>query len=440
MKGIEKKEKIIEQYLIPIIEKIFKRLFLSAIVIFSGLIPLYSGIFPAPMIRSISLDQAIAFAQKNSPLLNQPLSSLNKSRLLLDAARAQNAPLIALSGRYFNDILNTGQSRWVPNIDIQYDLLSFIKNKYNIYYYEKLADVSAINLEQKKTILTILLYQEYLNYNFLFDLIREARVSGDYLKRDLDILRIQSQYDLIPRSLLNEWLAMSDRSEETLRLAEQNILGLIDRINYLMGLEEFVFPRRESMDVSKIAEINQRDYIAELGQQKLAALRLVLRGAKMPLLPSVQIATYSVLPVNQELNFFSGFWVAVSVSYPLFNRGERRRNEALAMNDLKTAEMEFERVKRKREMDVSQARQNIENLSGRSRSLGREIDALEKIIKEYALNSDDNLFFDDKRERLYLDYEEKKMARIKVSHEICLAQLDYLTKKSIAFDDLSIDK
>ena len=45
------------------------------------------------------------------------------------------------------------------------------------------------------------------------------------------------------------------------------------------------------------------------------------------------------------------------------------------MNDLKTAEMEFERVKRKREMDVSQARQNIENLSGRSRSLGREIDA-----------------------------------------------------------------
>lgn len=388
-----------------------------------------------PLIRLVSLRQAVVVAGKNSPFLNPSVAALYKSQLQLDSAKSQNSPAISLSARFFDDVFNKAAPRIVPNLDIQYDLLAFIKNKYTIRYYEKLADLSEISLEAKKTVLTVLLYQEFLHFDFLRSVVRETSLLRGALSRDLENLRIQRKNDLIPESQLGDWTAVFDRCDLSLRLAEQNIRNLLQRLRLLLGVEDIVFPLIGPIDTAEIEEFNKRDFASDLGQKKLDALRMVLQGARMPVLPSVQIATYSVLPYNKELNFFSGFWVSIGISYPLFNRGEHRRNEALAASELKTAEREYAGAQKKREESIAEARQNVDRLSRQTKSLDGEIEALENKLREYGLLSDESLLFDENRERLRLETEEKKISRLQAGHELCLAQLEYIMKKTLPADE-----
>jgi hypothetical protein len=136
-----------------------------------------------------------------------------------------------------------------------------------------------------------------------------------------------------------------------------------------------------------------------------------------------------VFPFNKEIDFLASYWIAMSLNYPIFNRGEHRRNEQLAQLNLDQARFDYEYMQKSRALELTQAQENIDQLQLQVHSLDLQLETLEQKFREAAVLPGEVSLFDEPRTRLRLELLERRKDRIGLSHQLGIAQLDLISKR-----------
>jgi len=386
-------------------------------------------VFCLPPLKSISVEQAVRVACDRSPLLRQSMIDLDRSKLMLEGAKSLYAPVVSLSLAVFKDVLNPSPVRVVPNINLEYDLLAFIKNKYNVQYYQKLSEASATDLEYKKSLMILSLYQDFVNCHFLVQVTNVLAEERTVLETAAAILQVQAKHGLILPSAAKEEAVLLDRCRALLSASNRELRGLVARINFIIGDGDFYFPQKIVFDPKAIPGFAYKDFAEALAAHQVRAAESLFRGARLPLLPSIQVSSYSVFPFNKEIDFLASYWIAMSLNYPIFNRGEHRRNEQLARLNVDQARFDYENLQKSRALELTQAQENIDQLHLQVQSLDLQVETLEQKLREAAVLPGEVSLFDEPRTRLKLELLERRKDRIALSHQMSIAQLDLISKK-----------
>ncbi|MFB0566893.1 MAG: TolC family protein [Candidatus Aminicenantaceae bacterium] len=410
------------------LDKILK---ISLNLIIIGVIPFQVVISPLPVdkiYKEVSIDEALELALKGSPLLVQPLIEVNKAKLGLSSVKSKNYPQLSLSLRHFIDIFNLDEQRTVPSVDFNYDFFSFIKNKYEAQYYSKLVDISVTNQKLRQSLLLSSVYQEFINYNFLSDTLDLLLQEREMLHATQEILEVKRKYDLISLSTLLENSVLVKKCDQAVFKTRDELQSLIDRFNYITGSDKPVRPEKVSLDFSRLSSRQISDFAEVMAKQNVDATKLLLKGAKMPTLPSLQLDTYSTFPVLKEMSFMKSFWISVTLSYIIYDRGERKRRIASALTSLKEAEYEYEKIKNEKLAEVKMLEGDVEDMRRQIDINKTEIMALEAKLEEAKLEETIQLF-PERTYSLKINLFDRKLAYLRNNLALLLIQLDLMNKK-----------
>ncbi len=378
--------------------------------------------------KEISIDQAIHMAIEKSPLLVLPSIKIDRAKLGLKDIQSQNIPQVQLSLRHFIDVFNSKRQRTVPSVDFDYDFLSFIKNVYQKKYYKKLLDISLTNKDHRQSILISTIYQEFVTYAFLRESFNTLEEQEKTLNTYQKILEIQKNHDLVPLSTVLDNQVMVKNVKKAIYTTKNSLNNLSERFSYIIGSEEKVYPEKITIDFRHFSASYIGDLAEEMSRKKVQAAEMLVKGAKMPNLPSLQINTYSVFPVNKELSFDKSFWISLSLSYMIIDAGKRKRRIASSLANLKEAEYEHEKFKMEKQEKIKKLEEDIENLRRELNIIDTEINSIEYKIDETKLEESDSIFSENiyfLKGRLY----NKKLEQLRNNLALFLAQLDLMGKK-----------
>ncbi|MBN1272535.1 MAG: TolC family protein [Candidatus Aminicenantes bacterium] len=376
----------------------------------------------------IGLDAALRTAWERSPFLIQPSVGIDRAKIGLRGVKSQNYPKVGLSVRFFMNITDLKQQRTVPSLDLNYDFFAFITNHQKKKYYEKLVDIASSNLQYRRSLLLAAVYQEAANASFLRDSLRLLKQERESLEKIQAMLSIQRKYDLVPLSVFLDNEVLLKRCVQAQHKMHSQLEILVDRFSYLIGSGDKVLPEKISYDFDQITVAQVDDLAEDMAQKKLESAELLLKGARIPNLPSLRLETYSVFPVNRELSMNQNFWISLSLNYVFFDAGERKRRIASAEAGLEEASAEYEKFKQEKSAEIKRLTAEVEELRIQLDIDNTEVRSLEMKITESDLEEVPNLF-SEKIYSLNVRLFEKKLAGLRNRMALFLVQLERAAKK-----------
>lgn len=376
----------------------------------------------------IKLDAALRTALEQSPLLVNPAAGIDRAKLGLQEVKSQNLPKVGLSVRHFMNISRLDQQRTVPSLDINYDFFAFITNHQKKKYYEKLLDAAVTNRRHRESLLIAAVYREAVNASFLRDSLELLAGQEESLTKQQAMLAVQNKYDLISNSAVLDHSAVLKRCLQAQLRMKNRLRMLAERFSYIIGSETTVLPERISYDFGQVSVEKIDDLAEDMARRRLESAELLLKGARIPRLPSLRLDTYSVFPVNRELSLNQNFWISLSLSYVLFDAGERKRRIASAEAGLKEASYEFQKFLQEKNVEINRLSAEMEELKLQGEIDEAEIQALEMKILETDLDETPRIFSEEAHS-LSIRLFEKRLAGLRNRMSLFLVQLELAANK-----------
>ncbi|MEO0293441.1 MAG: TolC family protein [candidate division WOR-3 bacterium] len=346
---------------------------------------------------TLSIDDCIEIALKNSPLMEVAKGSLKKSELGIGDARATLLPDVELKGGYYlNKTFN--KIEWNEN---HYDLkiLASIQpfNSGRTYLGIERAVSNFHSAEESFRDIKMSLILEVIRRYYA--LLRALRILDlreralEQKQKQLDFSKAQFRLGLVPRADTLKARVSLEGAKLNLQEASGELLIRKIELNEIMGLkldssiiiEDVEIKEPEIPDFDSILEVAYRKR-PDLKRQEflISASKCDLLVSKINMTPTLTvIGGYNIyaekflfqgVPLNKDnLEDNSDWSVGLNLSFPIFDGGKNYRAISRASIEFNNAKLEYENLKREVELEVKRAYINLENTKKKIELSQREV-------------------------------------------------------------------
>jgi outer membrane protein len=354
---------------------------------------------------TLSIDQCIKIAIKNSPEIEISQGNVIKSELDVNDARAEFLPEINLNGGYFvNNTYN--QFEWNSN---HYDLgISASINPFSSGRTYLTKEIAEANLSQSRdgyrlTEMNLIMevirrYYNLLKANQILEL-REQTI--EQRKKELEFSKTQFELGLVAMADTLKARVALEGARVNLHEASGELMVSKAELNEVMGLALDIPIAIKSVELKErnIPELDSilnvaYNYRPDIKQQKfsISADKYSLILARLNRLPTLTITggynlnaerfAFEGLPLNRTNWDNNSEWsFGVGVSFPIFDGGVKSRAITKANIELNNAELKYENLRRLAELEVKSAHINLTNASQKIELTERQVISAEESYK-----------------------------------------------------------
>jgi outer membrane protein len=334
---------------------------------------------------TLTVDQCIEIALKNSPLIAVVEGRVKKSKLDVDDAKADLFPDIELSGGYY---LNKAYNEFEWNRDY-YDLsISASIQPFNsgrTYLNVERTHKGLISTREGYRLTRMNLIMEVISryYNLLnaFGMLDLRERALEQKKYQLEFSKAKFELGMVPRADTLKTRADLEAARVDLHEANGELLIRRAELNEIMGLDldSSVIIRDIDLKELDLPEFDRVLAVAyrnrpDLKQQEalVSASNYNMMIAWINRMPTLTLTggyslnaerfAFDGLPLNSENFDDNSDWsVGLTLSFPIFDGGKKSRAIKKANIDLNNARLEYEDLKRQVRLEVKSAYINLEN-------------------------------------------------------------------------------
>ena len=379
--------------------------------LFFAFASLFAGPQDVPLGRTITLDQAVAYADRNAFAILIQQTRVEKQRQQTLAATGQLGPTLYLNGNYtrfdqatsatFNgntltilpiQTLSGGASATMP-IDISGNMHRLIRaSRANQYaQHETLeADRSDVRRTVRAAYFAILRAQSQVTVSqeaLESDTARAKNVEQRFragIVAQVDVLRAQTQQAQSESNLI--------AAKNGLELAKQNLNNALARpIESEFDVAEVqLVPPMKADAAALTAEAEHKRHEAKALERTLQALTEVRRYVQHANEPTLNLSlsyTDNAKPIGfgQRPQVGSG---TLALNWPIFDSGYYRSEIRAARQDEEQAQLQLKQVRLQISLEVRQATTNLMNARARSVVAERQVDTARVALKEAQLRQE----------------------------------------------------
>jgi outer membrane protein len=352
--------------------------------------------------ETLSIEECIEIALRNSPLILVAEGSVKKSELDVGDARANLFPEVDLSGGYYID-KDYNTFEWNRNhydLDLSASIQPFSSGKTYLDIERTNANLNSAREGYRLTKMDLIMEVISRYYNLIkASQMLELLVSTlEQKKYQLEFSRAQFELGMVPRADTLKARAAFEGARVDLHETDGEYLIRKAELNEIMGLDldssisvkevelkDLDVPEFDS--VLTVAYENSPDIKRQ--EFSIAASKYNMMIAWTNRLPTLTLTggyglnaerfAFEDMPVNRtNLGDNSDWSVGLSLSFPIFDGGVKSRAIRKANIDLNNARLEYENLQREVKLEVKSAHLNLENASKKIELTERQVASAEE--------------------------------------------------------------
>ena len=351
---------------------------------------------------TLSIDQCIKIAIKNSPEIEISQGNVIRSELDVNDARAEFLPEINLNGGYF---VNNTYNRFEWNSN-HYDLgISASINPFSSGRTYLTKEIAEANLSQSRdgyrltemdlVMEVIRRYYNLLKANQILEL-REQTI--EQRKKELEFSKTQFELGLVAMADTLKARVTLEGARVNLHEAKGELMVRRAELNEVMGLSLDIPISIKSVELIErnIPELDSilniaYNYRPDIKQQEssISSDKYNLILARLNRLPTLTVTggynikaekfAFEGLPLNRTNWANNSEWsFRVGISFPIFDGGVKSRAITKANIELNNAELRYENLRRFAELEVKSAHINLVNASQKIELTERQVISAEE--------------------------------------------------------------
>ncbi len=356
-----------------------------------------------PLIRKVTVQEAISLALQRNPTINQKEEELVKARLNIDRAIAVIMPKISSTFTAGHNLALMDEEQYEFSLGLQQP----IYNQGKTWILRDQANIN-IMIAQNQLLLT---KQEvlYQTLHAFYSLLKAKKVkiialeAVDRLKEHLRVSKIRYEVGQVPETdvlRVEVELAKAEKdlidAENTIKIAREGLNRFIDLnesfevmepclFSWVIEDEASLFPKA----VKDRPDIQQIRYLQQFAEKEI-------KIAKSAFLPSFSVM---INYVRREYNHVDekilpsqdGTQVLGEVKIPIFEGGLRVANIKEAKADYRKIEWSFEELKREIRLQIMEALLDLQKISASLKATEKQIFLAEETLRRLKLQYQEGL-------------------------------------------------